>query len=151
VILASDGNLYGTTGNFNSEPVPMPEIVGPAGSMSLTVVADYGQIDIYDSARLDRERRRQFFADGERDVFGDGLQDALADGIKSRRFVGTSRGLIDLMTPGQYNFKTPMLFEVRRTNRETTGKGGIMKWIWTLTFQVACSCSKDLAAAVFRG
>jgi TonB family protein len=97
-----------------SKPVPMPEIAGPEGSMSLTVVADYGQIYIYDSARLDSERRRQFFADRERNVFGDALQDALADGIKSRRFVGTSRGLIDLMTPGQYNFKTPMLVEVRQ-------------------------------------
>jgi TonB family protein len=97
-----------------SKPVPMPEIAGPEGSMSLTVVADYGQIYIYDSARLDSERRRQFFADRERDVYGDALQDALADGIKSRRFVGASRGLIDLMTPGQYNFKTPMLVEVRQ-------------------------------------
>jgi TonB family protein len=97
-----------------SEPVPMPEIAGSEGTMSLTVVADYGQIYIYDSARLDSERRRQFFADRERDVYGDALQEALADGIKSRRFVGTSRGLIDLMTPGQYNFKTPMLVEVRQ-------------------------------------
>jgi TonB family protein len=96
------------------KPVPMPEIAGPEGSMPLTVVADYGQIYIYDSARLDNERRRQFFADRERDVYGDALQDALADGVKSRRFVGTSRGLIDLMTPGQYNFKTPMLVEVRQ-------------------------------------
>jgi TonB family protein len=96
------------------KPVPMPEIAGPEGSMSLTVVADYSQIYIYDSARLDSERRRQFFADREKDVYGDALQDALADGIKSRRFVGTSRGLIDLMTPGQYNFKTPMLVEVRQ-------------------------------------
>jgi TonB family protein len=95
------------------KPVPMPEIAGPEGSMPLTVVADYGQIYIYDSARLDSERRRQFFADKERDVYGDALQDALADGVKSRRFVGTSRGLIDLITPGQYNFKTPMLVEVR--------------------------------------
>jgi hypothetical protein len=60
------------------------------------------------------ERRRQFFADREQDVYGDALQDALGDGVKSRRFVGTSRGLIDLMTPGQYNFKTPMLVEVRQ-------------------------------------
>ena len=96
------------------KPVPMPEIAGPEGSMSLTVVADYGQIYIYDVARLDSERRRQFFADREKDVYGDALQDALADGVKSRRFVGTSRGLIDLMTPGQYNFKTPMLVEVRQ-------------------------------------
>jgi TonB family protein len=97
-----------------SKPLPMPEIAGPEGSMSLTVVADYGQIYIYDSARLDSERRRQFFADKERDVYGDALEDALADGINSRRYVGTSRGLIDLMTPGQYNFKTPMLVEVRQ-------------------------------------
>ena len=63
-----------------SQPVPMPEIAGPEGSMSLTVVADYGQIYIYDSARLDSERRRQFFADREQDVYGDAFT-----GCSSRR------------------------------------------------------------------
>jgi hypothetical protein len=105
---------------------------------------------VYNSWTTERALPRQFFADGERDVFGDGLQDALADGIKSRRFVGTSRGLIDLMTPGQYNFKTPMLVEVRQHEPGDDRQG----WDHEVDLDLdilACSCSKDLAAAVFRG
>jgi hypothetical protein len=101
----------------------MPEIAGPEGSS---------------------ERRRQFFADRERDVYGDALQDALADGVKSRRFVGNSRGLIDLITPGQYNFKTPMLVEVRQH------EPGDDRQEWDHEV-VACSCSKVLAAAASTG
>jgi hypothetical protein len=72
----------------------------PLASTSLTVVADYGQIYIYDPA-IGGE------AQGE-SVY----MDVLADATGSGRFVGSAEGLIDLLTPGQYNFRTPMLVEV---------------------------------------
>ena len=83
----------------------------PLASTSLTVVADYGQIYIYDPAI------------GEQAQADNVYTDALADAIGSRRFVGTAEGLIDLLTPGQYNFRTPMLVEVWRHEPEDDRDG----------------------------
>jgi len=64
------------------------------------VAADYGQLYIYSSAmRLS-------------DELDNPLLDALADGTDSGRFVGVAPGLIDVMTPGQWNFETPVRLEV---------------------------------------
>lgn len=75
---------------------------GPEWSKSLSVIADYGQIYIYDpqvvGARLTDQNANVFI-------------EALNDGQRSRRFVGEASGLVDLLTPGQWNFHTPMLVE----------------------------------------
>jgi hypothetical protein len=65
----------------------------------LLVRADHGQIYIY-SALLDEDEQVPL--------------DALNDAAGSRRFVGAAGrgGFIDVLTPGQWNWKTPMRVEV---------------------------------------
>jgi hypothetical protein len=67
----------------------------------LVVRADHGQIYIESSATDD-------------DAWSDGhdYYAALEDAINSGRFVGVQPGLIDLMTPGQWNWNTPMRLEI---------------------------------------
>ncbi|GAA0221599.1 hypothetical protein [Cryptosporangium japonicum] len=69
----------------------------------LTVAADHSQIYIY-SADL---------PDGGL-PFDDSnpFLDALTDATESDRFVGVTTGLVDLLTPGQWNWTTPMRLEV---------------------------------------
>ncbi|MFF7705497.1 hypothetical protein [Streptomyces lydicus] len=66
----------------------------------LQVRADYGQIYIYSAASFDDDPQVSL--------------DALEDARGSRRFVGTAGagGFIDLLTPGQWNWKTPVRLEV---------------------------------------
>jgi hypothetical protein len=67
----------------------------------LIVRADYGQIYIESSANED---------DGWPD--DDPYNGALDDAVASGRFVGVRPGLIDLMTPGQWNWNTPVRIEI---------------------------------------
>lgn len=69
----------------------------------LEIEADYGQIYIYDPATQLPDQDA-----GEDDP----LQRALEDGYESRRFVGYAGGLIDVLTPSQYNWTAPMRIEV---------------------------------------
>jgi hypothetical protein len=66
----------------------------------LVVAADHGQIYIFSIAMRDPE------------IDDNPYLDALADATDSGRFVGVIPGLIDLMTPGQWNFDTPLRLEV---------------------------------------
>lgn len=68
----------------------------------LTVRADHGQIYIYSPTVIQEAW----------DLSDNLYLDALADGTDSERFVGVAGGIIDLMTPGQWNWETPMLIEV---------------------------------------
>lgn len=71
----------------------------------LAVQSDYGQIYIYDY-----EAETWQDADTEE---GNPLMRALNDASDSRRFVGYDNGLVDLITPSQYNWKAPMRIETR--------------------------------------
>jgi hypothetical protein len=73
---------------------------------TLYVQADYGQIYIYDPETQVGEW------DAIRDQNDSPLFRAMDDGSASRRFVGYDSGLIDLITPSQYNWKAPMRVEV---------------------------------------
>lgn len=65
------------------------------------VAADHGQIYIYSHI--------EWPDDPETDnVFHEALDDAL----DSKRYVGASRGCIDVLTPGQWNWETPMRVEL---------------------------------------
>jgi hypothetical protein len=76
-------------------------------AQELEVEADYGQIYIYDpETQLPHE-------DASED--DDPLQRAMEDAYESRRFVGYARGLVDVITPSQYNWKAPMRIEVSDT------------------------------------
>jgi hypothetical protein len=77
----------------------------------LEIEADYGQIYIYDPATQQPDR----------DVTDDDdpLQRAMADGYESRRFVGYAGGLIDVITPSQYNWKAPIRIEVSEVPPES--------------------------------
>jgi hypothetical protein len=66
----------------------------------LVVAADHGQIYISSTAMP------------QVTVDDNPYLDALADGTDSGRFVGVIQGLIDLMTPGQWNWQTPVRLEV---------------------------------------
>ena len=73
----------------------------------LLVESDYGQIYVYDpgltaEASLNTE-------DTEDD---NQLLRALDDASYSRRFVGYDTGLVDILTPSQYNPKAPLRLEV---------------------------------------
>jgi hypothetical protein len=70
----------------------------------LEVEADYGQIYIYDPGTQ--------LPDGGMAEDADPLQWALDDAYESRRFVGCANGLIDVITPSQFNWKAPMRVEV---------------------------------------
>ena len=67
----------------------------------LIVAADHGQIYILSAA-----------LDDPAEVDANPYLDALDDAVQSGRFVGVVPGLIDLMTPGQWNFRTPLRIEV---------------------------------------
>jgi hypothetical protein len=70
----------------------------------LHVEADYGQIYIYDPQRQ--------MADTAATEDDNPLQRAMDDGTDSRRFVGYDSGLVDVITPSQYNWKAPMRIEL---------------------------------------
>ncbi|XVQ06579.1 hypothetical protein ACQP1W_28450 [Spirillospora sp. CA-255316] len=70
-------------------------------AQDLVVAADHGQIYIYSQI--------EWPDDPETDNL---YLEALDDALDSRRYVGASRGLIDLITPGQWNWETPMRVEV---------------------------------------
>ena len=71
---------------------------------NLEVETDYGQIYIYDP-------QTQLPDEGASED-DDPLQRAMDDAYESRRFVGYANGLIDVVTPSQYNWKAPMRIEV---------------------------------------
>ena len=70
----------------------------------LRVEADYGQIYIYDPQTQ--------VADPSVTADDDPLQRVIDDGYDSRRFVGYESGLLDLLTPSQYNWNAAMRIEV---------------------------------------
>jgi len=80
----------------------------PAGTRSLVrnleIEADYGQIYIYDP-------QTQVWDENATDD-DNSLERAMDDAYDSRRFVGYDSGLVDLLTPSQYNWKVPMRIEV---------------------------------------
>jgi hypothetical protein len=75
----------------------------PLSAVDLRVAADHSQIYVYSDAEL------VFDEDDDDD---NPYLDALDDAVESGRFVGACRGLLDLMTPGQWNFDTPMRVEI---------------------------------------
>lgn len=72
----------------------------------LHVASDYGQIYIYDPASQQDES-----ADVT-DEESSPIFRAMEDASESRRFVGYAKGLVDVLTPSQYNWKAPMRVEV---------------------------------------
>jgi hypothetical protein len=70
----------------------------------LEVEADYGQIYVYDPAT---QLRDEGVTEDDNP-----LERALDDAYESGRFVGFADGLIDVLTPSQYNWKAPMRVEV---------------------------------------
>ena len=70
----------------------------------LHVESDYGQIYIYDAGADTWEE-----TDTEEN---NPLMRAMDDASSSRRFVGYDNGLVDVVTPSQYNWKAPMRIEV---------------------------------------
>jgi hypothetical protein len=91
----------GTANAWRSIVASMPKDAHLVAGRDLIVRADYGQIYIESSATDD-----------------DGWPDdspylaALDDAVDSGRFVGVRPGLIDLMTPGQWNWNTPVRIEI---------------------------------------
>lgn len=88
----------------------MDNVPDPIFITDLRVRADHGQIYIYSPSVAQEE------FDASENVFLDALEDATA----SRRFVGVAAGLVDLMTPGQWNWQTPMRIEVWALEPPTT-------------------------------
>ena len=76
----------------------------PSLVLELEVESDYGQIYIYDPETQ--------LADDTATEDDNPLQRAMEDASSSRRFVGYDSGLIDLITPSQYNWKAPVRIEV---------------------------------------
>ncbi|GAA1823276.1 hypothetical protein GCM10009682_49480 [Luedemannella flava] len=70
-------------------------------AVDLTVAVDHGQFYAYDPAVFDAP-----------DAAGH-YEAAVADAIGSRRFVGTSGGLLAVITPGQWGDDTPVHVAVR--------------------------------------
>jgi hypothetical protein len=79
----------------------MPEEPSLVAAQDLIVRADHSQIYIESSAAEDDGW------DGD-----DAYTGALEDAVGSGRFVGVRPGLIDLLTPGQWNWNTPMRIEI---------------------------------------
>jgi hypothetical protein len=73
---------------------------------TLEVQSDYGQIYIYDP-----ETQQEEWADVY-DEESSAIFRAMDDASASRRFVGYSKGMVDVLTPSQYNWKAPMRVEV---------------------------------------
>jgi ribosomal protein S13 len=88
----------GQGGNATADPAEMIR------AQDLVVVADHGQIYICSIAG---EEEDEYF-----DAAAGHLISALDDATRSGRFVGVQPGLIDVLTPGQWNFRTPMRLEV---------------------------------------
>ncbi|MPZ79776.1 MAG: hypothetical protein GEV28_05000 [Actinophytocola sp.] len=72
----------------------------PSLTVAMEVEIDHGQVYIYSESPY------------EKDPESDAVLRALDDAWKSRRFVGVADGLIDLVTPVQWNFHAPMRIEV---------------------------------------
>src|SRR4051812_17138557 len=90
-----------STERLRARAAPLPWITVVR---ELQVESDYGQIYIYDP-------QTQLADDGATED-DEQLQRALDDGYESRRFVGYDTGLVDLITPSQYNWNAPMRIEV---------------------------------------
>jgi hypothetical protein len=71
--------------------------------LDLSVEADHGQVYVYDPGTQ---------ADMPDDLYEEQLERSLADAYSSRRLVGHDRGLVDIVTPSQFNWKLPMRIEV---------------------------------------
>src|SRR5512133_493803 len=78
----------------------------PSLVRELHVASDYGQIYIYDP-----ETQQDEWADVY-DEESSAIFRAMDDASKSRRFVGYAKGMVDVLTPSQYNWKAPMRVEV---------------------------------------
>jgi hypothetical protein len=94
-------------------PGSLPPTVPPASvttdpemisAQDLIVQADHGQILIFSSGGENEDE------DGY-DHVGH-MRGALNDASESGRFVGVRAGFIDLLTPGQWNWRTPMRLEI---------------------------------------
>jgi hypothetical protein len=77
----------------------MNDGVGPILATDLRMMVDYGQIYIYSPAV-------------HAAAATDANLDALEDATRSGRFVGVAEGVVDLITPGQWNSHTPVRVEV---------------------------------------
>jgi hypothetical protein len=69
----------------------------------LHIQSDYGQIYIYDAQPQE---------DVDWSVDDNPFVRAMDDGFDSRRFVGYDSGIVDVLTPSQYNWNAPMRIEV---------------------------------------
>jgi hypothetical protein len=74
----------------------------------LTVEADYSQIYVYDANESVEDAGIQTEDDNS-------LLRALDDAYESRRFVGYDRGLLDIITPSQYNPQVPIRLEIHES------------------------------------
>jgi hypothetical protein len=72
----------------------------------LTVEADYSQIYVYDANESVEDAGVQTEDDNS-------LLRALDDAYESRRFVGYDAGVVDIVTPSQYNPHVPLELEIR--------------------------------------
>jgi hypothetical protein len=85
----------------------MKESRSPASLVrELHVASDYGQIYIYDP-----ETQQDEWADVY-DEESSAIFRAMDDASESRRFVGYAKGMVDVLTPSQYNWQAPMRVEV---------------------------------------
>jgi hypothetical protein len=80
---------------------PDPEMIS---AQDLIVAADYGQLYINSLAAADEDE--DFDEEEGYEV------PALDDATESGRFVGVRPGFIDVLTPGQWNSRTPMRLEI---------------------------------------
>ena len=95
LILVASACGGGSAGRSSERPSLVREI---------RVEADHGQIYIYD---LETQAAGTAASDDDNP-----LARAMDDGLRSRRFVGYDSGLVDVLTPSQYNWKAPMRIEV---------------------------------------
>jgi hypothetical protein len=72
----------------------------PSATINLEVEVDYGQIYIYAVSPWENNRSN------------DAVLRALDDAWHTHRFVGAADGVIDLVTPVQWNFHAPMRVEI---------------------------------------
>jgi hypothetical protein len=85
---------------MKGSPTPKPLV------RELHVASDYGQIYIYDP-----ETQQDEWADVY-DEESSAIFSAMDDAYESRRFIGYAKGMVDVLTPSQYNWKAPMRVEV---------------------------------------
>jgi hypothetical protein len=83
---------------MKGSPTPKPLVC------ELHVASDYGQIYIYDP-----ETQQD---DGADDEESSAIFCAMDDAYESRRFVRYAKGMVDVLTPSQYNWRAPMRVEV---------------------------------------